>query len=293
MDEKIVASVVVPTYNRAEKAMNIIQGLEPQMTDNLELIVVIDGSKDDTFQRISSKKWSIKNLRIINQENKGRAGARNAGVIEAKGEIIIFVDDDIIVTENFLQGHIEAQKSNDVVVGALESADVSGNLEMLLFSDYLNAKWTSNLPAKDKLPYISAQNFSIKKSLFNQFNGFDNRLNDSEDLDLAFRLDAAGIEIFHSPKVIAKVPINDKFSVSLLRIKEYKKGREVLAKTDSLAGKALGETKDKVHPLKKVVFFFFSFSFWYKLVDLNFFTFLPKKVRFRLYDWMMTANMIY
>lgn len=293
MEEKIIASVVVPTYNRADKAINIIKGLEPQLVDHLELIVVIDGSKDDTYSRITQHEWKIKNLNIINQENKGRAGARNAGVAVAKGEIIIFVDDDILVSDNFLQGHIDTQKDKDVVVGALESADVHGNKEMLLFSNYLNEKWTTDLHAEGKMPYISAQNFSIKKELFNRFNGFDGRLNDSEDLDLAFRLDAAGIEIFHSKTIIAKVPLNEKFTETMHRLKEYKKGREVLAKTDSLAGKALGETKDRVHPLKKVVFYFFSFSFWYKLVDMNFFTFLPQRIRFKLYDWMMTANMIY
>lgn len=293
MKNSIIASVVVPTYNRAEKAIKIIKGLEPQMRDNLELIVVIDGSKDDTYERISSIKWQIPNLVVINQENKGRAGARNSGVDHAKGDIIVFVDDDIIVTDNFIEAHLSEQKNHDVVVGALESANVYGNQEMFLFSEYLNNKWTSDLHSKEKLPYISAQNFSIKKELFLSFNGFDSRLNDSEDLDLAFRLNAAQIEIFHSKSVIAKVVLNESFKENFRRIKEYKKGREVLAKTDSLAGKTLGETKDKIHPLKKCIFYFFSFPIWVDLVDRNFFTFLPKKIRFKLYDWMMTANMIF
>jgi glycosyltransferase involved in cell wall biosynthesis len=293
MQELIVASVIVPTYNRVEMIMRVMTGLESQLTHSIELIVVIDGSKDDSFQRISERKWNIENLTVINQENKGRAGARNAGVAQAKGSILIFIDDDIIVTENFLNKHISAQKDQDIIVGKLIPEDVHGNREMYLFSEYLNEKWTDDLDVSEKPPYISAQNFSIKKSLFNQFNGFDERLRDSEDLDLAFRLHNAGYEIFHSKEVIAKVPLNASFKETFLRVREYKKGREELAKTDSLAGKVLGETKDKVHPFKKIIFFFFSFPFWYKLVDMNFFIFLPQKVRFKLYDWMMTANMIY
>lgn len=293
MLDKIIASVIIPTYNRANKVIRIMQCLESQLQDNIELIIVIDGSVDNTYNLIQSFKWKIENLTVINQENRGRAGARNAGVAAAKGDILIFVDDDIIVSDNLLQGHIDAQKEKDIVVGALESTDIHGNKEMLLFSNYLNQKWTSDLHSENKLPYISAQNFSIKRELFNQFNGFDSRLNDSEDLDLAFRLHAAGLEIFHSKTIIAKVPLNEKFTDTILRLKEYKKGREILAKTESLAGKTLGETKDKIHPIKKILFYFFSFPFWVKLVDLNFFTFLPKKIRFKLYDWMMTANMIF
>jgi glycosyltransferase involved in cell wall biosynthesis len=293
MEEKMHVSVIIPTYNRAEKAIRIMRDLEPQMLDHFELIVVIDGSKDDTFKRIQSQTWNIKNLYVINQENKGRAGARNAGVAAAKGDVLIFIDDDIIVTDNFLLGHLEAHRDNDIVVGALESADIYGNREMLLFSNYLNTKWTANLHSKDRLPYISAANFSIKKDLFLKFNGFDGRLNDFEDLDLAYRLNVAGQEIYYSKIIVAKVPLNEKFIESIQRLKEYKKGREILANTDSLAGKALGETKDNIDTFKKIIFFFFSFSFWYKLIDLNFFTFLPQKVRFKLYDYIMTANMIY
>lgn len=285
------ASIVIPTFNRKEKVCLLLQRLAPQVSHDIEVIVVVDGSTDGTFEQLEKSQFDIKNLTLINQGNKGRAGARNSGAFSAKAPIIVFFDDDIIPTDSLLQDHIAAHKRFDIVVGGLKSKDIHGNKEMYIFSEYLNQKWTKDIN-QNVAPYITANNFSIKIEIFTSVGGFDERLNDSEDLDLAIRLTMKGYTISQLNELVAFLPLNATFSETFRRLKEYKAGRVVLNNTNPVV-------KDYIpsnvfpNPLKRLFFFLFSFSFLYRLVDQGFFLFLPKAWRMKIYDWMMTGNMMY
>jgi len=85
-------SVVIPLYNKEETITRALKSVLKQKLEPREIIIVNDGSTDNSLKRLGS---IVDNrIRIINQENKGVSGARNAGIIAARGQYIAFLDAD-------------------------------------------------------------------------------------------------------------------------------------------------------------------------------------------------------
>lgn len=94
IDDKILISVVVPIYN-VEKYLNkCVDSLLNQDYSNLEIILVDDGSTDSSGKIVDEYKEKNKNIKVIHKENGGLSSARNAGLKEAIGQYIIFIDSD-------------------------------------------------------------------------------------------------------------------------------------------------------------------------------------------------------
>jgi glycosyltransferase involved in cell wall biosynthesis len=100
-------SVIIPTYNRSKQLMLTLAAFEKQNypMDRFDILIVNDGSTDDTAQRLQSYQppYSIQVMNLSAQT--GRSAARNAGVAACKEEMIIFCDPDFLVTPDFLQVH--------------------------------------------------------------------------------------------------------------------------------------------------------------------------------------------
>jgi len=99
------ASVVIPTYNKAAYLALTLASLERQSTRDFEIIVVDDGSTDDTGAVLSSYAKRLP-LRLHRQTNRGRSAARNAAVALAEGDVLIFSDDDRIASPHFVASHL-------------------------------------------------------------------------------------------------------------------------------------------------------------------------------------------
>lgn len=93
-DKKPLVSVIIPVYNCAEYIGECIDSIAGQSYDNIEIIVVNDGSKDESEKIIKNKKKKYRNILYYKQRNKGVSVARNLGINKAKGEYITFVDAD-------------------------------------------------------------------------------------------------------------------------------------------------------------------------------------------------------
>ena len=204
---KYSASVIIPTYNGKTKVVRLLKALSKQSLKDFETIVVIDGSTDGTATVLNAEVWELHSLRTIEQPNAGRAGARNAGVPFASSDILIFIDDDMVPTETLVEEHCKTQQQYDIVVGKLDSYNDGSNPELLEFSYYINNKINSGIfNSSEKpmdMPYITANNFSIKKKLFEELKGFDARLNDAEDFELAVRCKERGFSIHYSEGCLA------------------------------------------------------------------------------------------
>jgi glycosyltransferase involved in cell wall biosynthesis len=92
--ESGLVSVVVPTYNRAYCICRAIDSVRAQTYSNWEVVIVDDGSKDDTAAVISSKYGDDPRVRYIYQANTGVTGARNKGIRESRGDYVAFLDSD-------------------------------------------------------------------------------------------------------------------------------------------------------------------------------------------------------
>lgn len=92
-DSAPLVSVVLPTYNRAGMVTRAVESVLAQTYPNLELIIIVDGSTDDTLQRLEPYRGRA---RVVYQANAGLGAARNAGISLARGRYIAFLDDDDI-----------------------------------------------------------------------------------------------------------------------------------------------------------------------------------------------------
>jgi len=114
------ASLVIPTYNKRDFLELTLASLVNQtyIHDKFEVIVVDDGSADGTDELFSASTHFPLQLVYVKQENAGRSAARNAGIVKAQGEKIIFIDDDQIVPPQFIESHLRLHQENQNLVVA-------------------------------------------------------------------------------------------------------------------------------------------------------------------------------
>lgn len=102
-------SVIMPTYNRSIQAMLTLAAFEKQTypMDAFEVIVVNDGSTDDTLEKLRQCRTPYRLVILTLESTSGRSVARNAGVHAAQGEYLIFCDPDFVVTPRFIEVHAD------------------------------------------------------------------------------------------------------------------------------------------------------------------------------------------
>ena len=99
---KHLISVIVPVYNVQYFLDDCVKSIVEQSYDNLEIVLVDDGSTDSSREKCD--KWGLADsrIRVIHQKNAGLSGARNTGISIAKGDYIAFIDSDDWVTKEYL-----------------------------------------------------------------------------------------------------------------------------------------------------------------------------------------------
>ncbi|MEB3354825.1 MAG: glycosyltransferase family 2 protein, partial [Cyanobacteriota bacterium] len=107
-------SVVIPTYNRLPILRQCLKALERQQLGSplqgYEVVVVDDGSTDATETWIQAEQHAgrLSHVRLILQEHGGPAAGRNRGVEACRGDVVVFIDSDLVVTDGFLLSHARA-----------------------------------------------------------------------------------------------------------------------------------------------------------------------------------------
>jgi glycosyltransferase involved in cell wall biosynthesis len=284
-------SIVIPTYQGENRIHHVLNSLKNQTYKDFEVIVVIDGSNDGTEEIVKPYQSEL-SLKIISQENMGRAGSRNSGAKYASGEFIIFFDDDVIVPSNVVANYFALARVHNVVQGSVYPV-YDRNSEIVKYSSFLNGKWSGKL-FEDQFclnPYLSASNFLIRKSTFNQVNGFDVRFRDAEDMDLAIRLMESSEKIFLTNKTSVGHKLQDNFADYSKRIVQYRRARKMLYELNPYTIKYFPSNHDIVE-WKKKIYKAISSPSWLQAMDAGYFRILPKKIRFKLYDILLTANAI-
>ncbi|MDP4268418.1 MAG: glycosyltransferase family 2 protein [Bacteroidota bacterium] len=109
-NNEIFISVIIPTYNRAHFIKEAINSVLNQTYKNFEIIIIDDGSTDNTREIVNGLQQRDQIIRYFYQENKGRCIARNKGLAEAKFPWICFLDSDDIYTDNHLEVMVDLIK---------------------------------------------------------------------------------------------------------------------------------------------------------------------------------------
>lgn len=114
MKERIKVSVIIPVYNVEDYIEKCLASVVNQTLKEIEIIVVNDGTKDNSIKKIE-KYFSDSRIKVINKENGGQSSARNAGLIIAKGEYISFIDSDDFIEEKMLEELYNGSENADIV----------------------------------------------------------------------------------------------------------------------------------------------------------------------------------
>ncbi len=296
----MTTSIVIPTYNGADKILNVLTCLMEQTVAPDEVIVVIDGSTDNTKEILSRNNFGFNKFRIIEQKNGGRAKVRNRGAHEASSELLIFFDDDMLPENNCLQQHIihHHQHWGSILTGSAIDVQREKCTEAQTFKTSLTLKWSQQLIQTQGQPlpadqiFLTAANFSISKQLFTLLNGFDERLTDAEDYDLALRAHKAGIPLFYNHEAFAWHDDRISFRTYIHRLRQYTRAQEMLTilKPELYAGK----NKYQAPPptgIKGCIFRFFAKKFWINQADKNsWMKLIPRNLRYRIYDVIIMTN---
>ena len=139
-----------------------------------EVIVVIDGSTDHTKEVVRALAPPQFRIRIIEQENRGRAHVRNTGGHAASGDLLIFFDDDMLPEPTCVAEHVAHHRTNpgSIVTGPQVNVIPEGGSDIMNYKIYLSHKWSAELVVQEARPlplaspFITAANFSISRQLF-------------------------------------------------------------------------------------------------------------------------------
>lgn len=197
--DRMDISIVVPTFNRREMVFRTLSTLFAQNypVDQFEIIVVIDGSSDGTAERLKDLKPPCQ-LRVIEQQNRGPAGARNSGYRAATSGLVLFLDDDMLCDPGLIAAHIAAHRQAVETVGhgaVFLSADSPPGLAAECFNREIGAFHLEHLKEPKAHWNENAcvfSNTSVSKQLLCNAGGFDESFRVREDLDLGIRLIALG-----------------------------------------------------------------------------------------------------
>ena len=193
------ASVIVSTFERREVVLRTVDTLFAQdfPATDYEIIVVVDGSTDGTAAALRALPLG-RRLRVIEQQNRGLAGARNTGSRAATSELLIFLDDDMTCEPALVREHVAAHAQGDALVG-LGAIYVAKDNPPNLSSEYFNAGLGAaylGLRNQPDEPWPedtwSFANTSVRCDLLLQVGLFDERFRMREDAEIGVRLLAAG-----------------------------------------------------------------------------------------------------
>lgn len=183
----MAVSVILPTYNRSHLIGDAIQSVLDQSYTDFELIVIDDGSTDDTANLVQA--FNDNRIRYIYQPNGGVANARNHGVRQAKHDLITFLDSDDVYLPHKLQKQVDYFQAHPNTV--------------FLYSNYLFVDADLNLIETRRLHVqghvfrkllwrceIPTPTVMMKRCVFETAGGFDETLALREDVDLWWRIAA-------------------------------------------------------------------------------------------------------
>lgn len=128
-------SIIVPVYNVEKYIEKCILSLEKQTYKNYEIILVDDGSTDFSGKLCDEAANKNSNIRVVHKENGGLSDARNVGIENANGELLMFVDSDDWVCESFCQNAVDLIMNNNASIGIFGYFDWKSENEKSIISD--------------------------------------------------------------------------------------------------------------------------------------------------------------
>jgi glycosyltransferase involved in cell wall biosynthesis len=195
-----LVSVVIPCYNQARFLGEAIESVLSQSFRDFEIVVVDDGSTDETSEVASGYEAGHHQVRLIRQENRGLAGARNRGLAEARGDLLVFLDADDRLLPEALEvqvSELEARPQCALVAGYHRPIEPDGSPlgeEPQLAGTQRRPRPPRHIGGDIYLNILSRKyhimpgTVMYRRFVFDSVGSFDPEIKASEDYDLYFRI---------------------------------------------------------------------------------------------------------
>jgi glycosyltransferase involved in cell wall biosynthesis len=183
-------SVIIPSYNQVRFVASTVESVLAQTYPNVEIIVVDDGSTDNTREVLAA---FSENIRYIYQENRGLAGARNTGFLASHGDYLLFLDSDDLIHPDKLGLHVallEAEPDFSLVYSAWQQINEDGTQVLGEVRPNKQGHLLKELLGRSFFFFASAA--VVRRECLEQVGLFDESLRWGEDADMWLRLARAG-----------------------------------------------------------------------------------------------------
>jgi glycosyltransferase involved in cell wall biosynthesis len=228
-----LVSVIIPTYNAQDWIVSLLRSIENQSYQNIEVILLNDGSTDETVALIEkfASGPSQRDIHLINQKNSGVSSARNEGVRHSRGELIAFVDSDDIWLEDKIEKQVNVMSSLNLDATACSYAIFAdSNLEIL---DLVHPDWSSQ-GVQNWLLFRSyggllSSTLMMRKDVFYKTGLFRTDLSLSADIEFAWRLlSVTNVELIREPLVGYRLRPNQMHKHPDLLLSESKRMLDII-----------------------------------------------------------------
>lgn len=198
-----VVSIIIPCYNEQDAlydtAKNALKIDYPQ--EKLEIIIVDDGSKDDTL-KIARKIAKESNLvKVLTKKNGGKGSAMNYGIKHSKGEYIICFDSDSFVNPNALRKLLPyfSEKDIGVVLPAMKVIKAKTLIQQVQWYEYIVNMYYKELMGRLDCVHVAPGPFSVyRRDVLEEVGGFDEKRNLAEDFELTLRVQSFNYRIIQT-----------------------------------------------------------------------------------------------
>jgi GT2 family glycosyltransferase len=204
----MLLTVVVPTRDRATSLRLCLEGLSVQLAGADAEVLVVDDCSSDATGEVLEAHPEVRSIRL--GSSLGSSGARNRAVAEASGEIVLFIDDDIVaapgLVERHLQFHSEHPEVEQALVGLVTwhpGRPITAHMRWLERGGPLFAFDTIEDPSDVDSSHFCTANASVKRELLERVEGpFSERVRRFTDVEMAFRLQQAGMKLSYDSEAI-------------------------------------------------------------------------------------------
>lgn len=181
-------SVIIPCYNAQRFLRPCIESMKGQLNDDIEVICVNDGSKDDTLSLLYELQKEVSQIVVVDQPNGGSASARNNGFAHARGKYVWYVDADDLIVDDAFETIISSLEQNDCdsVIFGLRWINEEGNIVVPYKKEYNTTSIVSGTQAylNEIIPSFPWNRAFKRDFLKNNLLDFRTIRPDDEDFDL-------------------------------------------------------------------------------------------------------------
>jgi glycosyltransferase involved in cell wall biosynthesis len=193
MNEADRVSIIVPAYNASSTLDRCLNALMAQTRAPDEIIVIDDGSTDDTAQIAASY-----GVRVVRQDNQGPAAARNRGVEVSTGDLLLFTDSDCAPVDGWVAQMVAALA--DPAIAGVRGAYLTK--QRSLVARFVQLEYEDRyrrMRGRRSIDFVDTYSAGYRRPVFEAVHGFDESLRIDEDQELSFRISEAGYRLTFAP----------------------------------------------------------------------------------------------